>query len=427
MPTDQPDVPRSPSEGSPEPVTRASRNPYRAILTIPGAARFSSAGALARLPMSMVGIGIVLMLQQIYGSYALGGRVSAAYIVAQAICSPQIARLVDRQGQRRVMLPLFVGTCVSLVALILCAQLRAPEILLYVFAVTTGATIGSVGSMVRARWSYLVTDPRTLHTAYSFEAAVDELCFVVGPMLATILATSVTPVAGLVVPLVAVAVGGFAFVSLRATEPPPSVPVPGEKRPSVLLNLGMLAVIAVFVGMGTVFGATDVATIAFAEEAGHEALAGVILGVFATGSLISGLLYGAKHWLSPLWLRFVLGMVLLAVGVSLFFFVTSLPVLAVVMFVTGFAIAPTLINGNNLVQVLVPPSQLTEGLTWVGTALGVGVSVGTSVGGARIDAAGAHGGFEVVVLAAAFSVVVTLAAAGTLRRRTAAAPTSEAV
>lgn len=401
---------------------KPSRNPYAAILAIPGAKRFSAAGAIARLPMSMVGIGIVLMLQQIYDSYALGGRVSAAYIVAQAICSPQIARLVDRKGQSRVMRPLFVVTCVSLLGLIVCAGLRAPEATLYVFAVLTGASIGSVGSMVRARWSHLLDDPRQVHSAYSFESAVDELCFVIGPMLATVLATSVTPTAGLVVPLVAVLVGGFWFLSSRSTEPPPIVPVVGERRRSVLLNGGMLTVIGVFIGMGAIFGATDVATIAFAEEAGHEALAGAILGVFALGSLISGLLYGAKHWVSPLWIRFVVGMLLLTVGVILFFFVTSLGALAAVMFVVGFAIAPTLINGNNLVQELVPHSQLTEGLTWVGTALGVGVSVGTSVGGQRIDIGGAHAGFEVVAIAAAFCALVTLVAIPVLRRPARSAP-----
>lgn len=409
-------MPEDPQQ--PQTVVKPSRNPYRAILAIPGAKQFSAAGAIARLPMSMVGIGIVLMIQQIYDSYALGGRVSAAYIIAQAICSPQIARFVDRKGQSRIMRPMFAITAASLVALILCAALRTPQVWLYVFAVLTGATIGSVGSMVRARWSHLLGDPRKLHSAYSFESAVDELCFVIGPMLATILATSVTPTAGLIIPLLAVTIGGFWFLSLRATEPPPTMPEHGVTHRSVLLNGGMLAVIAVFIGMGTIFGATDVATIAFAEEAGHEPLAGAILGVFALGSLISGLLYGAKHWLSPLWKRFAVGMVALAVGVALFVFVTSLPMLAVVMFVTGFAIAPTLINGNNLVQLLVPPSQLTEGLTWVGTALGVGVSIGTSVGGQRIDAAGAHAGFEIVLVAGALSVLVTLASLWTLRRRT---------
>ena len=411
---------------TPEPApAKASRNPYGALLAIPGTKQFSGSGALARLPMSMVGIGIVLMIQQTTGSYGLAGRVSAAYIVAQAICSPQIAKLVDRKGQARVMRPMFVVTSLSLLGLILSTALGAPEAFLYLFAVLTGASVGSVGSMVRARWSNLLADPRKLHSAYSFESAVDELCFVVGPMLATILATSVAPTAGLIVPLVAVVVGGFWFLSLRETEPPVSIPVAGVKNRSVLLNGGMLAVIAVFIGMGAVFGATDVATIAFAKEAGHEAMAGVILGVFAAGSLISGLLYGAKHWLSPLWKRFAVGMLALAVGVTLFFFVTSLPILAAVMFVAGFAISPTLINGNNLVQLLVPPSQLTEGLTWVGTALGVGVSVGTSVAGARIDEAGSHAGFTVVVVAAGIAVLVMLASLTTLRSRTAGSTVTE--
>ena len=398
-------------------ATKPSRNPYAAILAIPGAKRFSGAGALARLPMSMVGIGILLMLQEIHGSYALGSRVSAVYIVAQAIASPQIARLVDRHGQSRVMRPMLVATTLSLLSLVACAVLQAPEATLYVFAVLVGGTIGSVGSMVRARWSYLLEDKRQLHSAYSFESAVDELCFVIGPMLATVLATSVAPAAGLVVPILAVSIGGTWFLSSRATEPPPSPRVEGVHHRSVLLNGGMVAIIVVFVGMGAIFGAVDVATIAFAEEAGHEALAGVILGVFAAGSLVSGLAYGAKHWLSPLWSRFVVGMLLLAAGVSLFLFVTSLPVLGIVMFLVGFAIAPTLINGNNLVQILVPPAQLTEGLTWVGTALAAGVSLGMSVGGQQIDDGGAHAGFMVVMIAGALSAVVTLAFLPVLRRR----------
>ncbi|MCB7135018.1 MFS transporter [Cellulosimicrobium marinum] len=393
-----------------------SRNPYRAVLTTPGAWRFSAAALVARLPMSMVGIGTILMIQGIHGEYALAGRVAAVLIVVQAVCSPQIARLVDRVGQRRVMLPLLAVTTVGLGGLILSAVLEAPEWTLYVFAALAGGTQGSYGSMVRARWTYALDDPSRLHTAYSLESALDELVFVVGPVLATVLATSVSPAAGLVVPLVAVVVGGLWFLSQRATEPPLVVPEPGVRQRSAMRSTGMVVLAVIFVAMGIVFGATDVSTIAFAEEQGQQGAAGIILGVFASGSLVSGLVYGARHWVSPLWRRFVLGIVGLAVGVTLFFFVTSLPVLAAVMFVTGFAIAPTLINGNGLVQNLVAPHQLTEGLAWVGTSLGVGVSIGSSVAGSRIDAAGAHAGFEVVVAAALLAVVLALAALRSLQR-----------
>src|SRR5690606_37330182 len=95
------------TEEAPPGTARAtSRNPYRDVLSLPGAWRFSAAALVARLPMSMVGIGTILMIQGIYGQYALAGRVAAALVVAQAIVSPQIARLVDRTGQRAVMLPM---------------------------------------------------------------------------------------------------------------------------------------------------------------------------------------------------------------------------------------------------------------------------------------------------------------------------------
>ncbi|WP_028051250.1 MFS transporter [Cellulomonas sp. URHD0024] len=391
-------------------------SPYRDVLTRPGALAFSASGVLARLPMSMVGIGIVLMVSSLYGSYGLAGAVSAVYVVSQAICSPQLSRLVDRRGQSRVMSPAVAIAAFGLVWLITTALLQLPAGFLFVGAVITGSAIGSFGSLVRARWASLLgTDAHRMHTAYSLESALDELVFVVGPVAATLLATGVAPTAGLVVPLVAMVGGGYWFLSLRGTEPP-SAPV-GSPRPrgSVLAKPGMAVLAVVFVAMGSIFGATDVSTVAFADEFGSKGLAGVILAVFALGSLISGLLYGTRQWKRPLYLRFANGMVLLAVGVCFFFFVHSLVALAAVMFVTGFAIAPTLINGNGLVQELVPRARLTEGLTWVGTSLGVGVSVGSSVAGARIDDAGSHAGFLVVVVAAGLAVVATLASLRTLR------------
>ncbi len=197
-----------------------------------------------------------------------------------------------------------------------------------------------------------------------------------------------------------------------------------DKVKSVLLNPALLCVIAIFICVGGLFGATDVSTIAFADEQGQKSQAGIILGIFALGSGISGLGYGARQWASPLWKRFIIGIVGLAVGVSLFLFATSIWVLAGVMFVTGFAISPTLINGNNLVQLVVSPRQLTEGLTWVGTALGAGVAMGSALGGAQIDRFGAHAGFYIVMYAAAISVVVALIAIPSLRKRTATQPHS---
>lgn len=392
--------------------------PYREVLSRPGALAFSSAGVIARLPISMVGIGIVLMVSSLYGSYGLAGRVSALYVVTQAIASPQLARLVDRHGQARVMRPAIAVSAIGLAGLVVSALVHAPSLALYLAAAITGATIGSFGALVRARWSHLLDDARDVHTAYSLESALDELVFIIGPVLATYLATGVRPVAGLVVPIVAMIGGGYWFLAQHRTQPPTRALAHGARPGSVLRSPGMAVVVLVFVGMGSIFGATDVATVAFAEEQGSKSSAGMILAVFAFGSMISGLGYGLRHWLSPLWKRFALGIVLLAVGVSLFFLVASLPALAAVMFVTGFSIAPTIINGNGLVQYFVGAERLTEGLTWIGTALGLGVSVGSSIAGNLIDARGSHGGFLVVVASAVFAVLATLVSLRTLRAGT---------
>ena len=389
--------------------------PYRAILARPGAPSFSAAAALARLPMSMVGIAIVLVVSSLYDSYGLAGRVSAVYVVATAVAAPQLGKLVDRFGQGRVMPPFVVLSVVGMAVLAVAAATKAPEPWLYVGAALSGWAC-AFGSMVRARWTHTLRDePRLVHTAFSFESVIDELVFVVGPVVATFLATGPQPAVALALPALALLGGGLWLSAQRGTEPP--VAGRDEPRPggSVLRRPGMAMLLVVFVGMGSIFGSTDVATVAFAEEQGSKGSAGVVLAIFALGSLLAGLAYGARHWQSPLAVRFAVTIVLLALGACLFLVVGSLPALAGVMFVVGFTISPSIVSGNALVQALVPPERLTEGLAWVGTALSVGVSVGSAVAGDRVDAMGAHGGFLVVVVAAGAVVVAMLLAYRGLR------------
>lgn len=391
--------------------------PYREILRKPGALAFASAGTLARLPISMVGIGIVLLISDRYGSYGLAGQVSAVFIIAQSVAAPQISKLVDRYGQAKVMRPAIAISMTALVALSMVAYARMPIWLVMLLAVVVGLTMGSMGALVRTRWNAVVDTPRQLQTAYSLESVLDEVCFMVGPVLATILAASVHPLAGLAVAISAAVVGGYAFLAQTATEPAPAGRA-GEahERTSLLRIRSMLVLIVVFVCVGAIFGANDVATVAFAEEAGSKALSGPILACFAGGSLLGGLFYGTRNWQASLWRRFAIGIVLLAMGVSLFFFTTSIGMLAGVMVVVGVVIAPTLITGNALVQEIVPAKRLTEGLTWIGTALGVGIAGGSAIAGPIIDENGGQAGF-LVATAAGVVATVTVALGLLLRRR----------
>lgn len=391
--------------------------PYLDVLKRPGAARFSAAGVLARLPISTVGIGIVLAVSATYGSYALAGRVSAVNVVVGSLCAPMLSRLVDRHGQARVMGPAVVTSAIGLAVLVWAIVTTGPEWLLYVAAAVVGATMGSMGALVRARWSHVLDSPTQVHTAFSWESTLDELVFMIGPVLATALATGVTPTGGLVLAAVAGVFGGWLLLSQRSTEPPPRLG--GGHHTGRLVTGPLLVLVVSFIGMGTVFGATDVSVVAFAEELGRKPLAGAVLAMFAFGSAIGGFYYGARSWPGPLWRRYGVGMVALGVGVSLFSLVNSILALALVMIGVGLSIAPTIITGNALVARLVPEGRLTEGLTWVGTSLGVGVSVGSWAGGSLIDRSGSDGGFAVVMIAGGVAVVTTLAALPALRRATA--------
>ncbi len=390
--------------------------PYREILARPGALQFTLAGLIGRLPISMVGLGIVLMVSALYGSYGLAGRVSAVFVVVQALCSPQLAKLIDRYGQARVMRPSLAVACLSTSGLVVAAVGHAPEPVLYATAALGGATIGSIGSLVRARWSGVLSTPAQIHTAYSLESALDELTFVGGPVIATLLATSVTPWSALVVPIVAAAVGGYWLLSQRATEPAPTGRSRHGARTGPLLGPSFLALLVIFVAAGVVFGGIDVAVVAFTAERGVPGLAGPVLASVALGSLVAALGYGARPWASPLWLRLVAGTALLTAGTAGLLFVDSVPALAGVGFLAGFAIAPTVVNGNAFVQLLAPPQRLTEGFTWLSAAIGVGVSVGASVSGTLIDRYGSPGGFAVVSVAAGTALGVGLLAVPVLRR-----------
>lgn len=402
--------------------------PYQVILSRPGAWQFSLAGLIGRFPASMVGIGIILMVSEIYGeasatSYGMAGRVSAVFVAAHALCSPQLAKLIDRFGQARVMRPALAVACSALTFLIIAAVNRAGEPFLLAAAALGGASIGSIGALVRARWVAVARSPKEMHTAYSLESVLDEVTFVVGPVVATTLATAVAPWSGLAVPIVAALLGGYWFLSMRDTEPVPSgrrradTTSPDEARAELSLPVDvMVAVAAVFCATGAIFGAVDVSVVAFAEEAGSKGLAGPVLAAFAGGSLVAGFVYGSRAWSRPLWWRFVVGACVLAVGTGMLLLANSLWLLAIIGFVLGLSIAPTLINGNALIQGAVPPSRLTESLSWLGAAIGVGVSLGAWLSGAAVDAVGSHGGFLVSSAAGATALVIALAGLAPLRR-----------
>src|SRR6202042_3682998 len=132
---------------------------------------------------------------------------------------PRLARLVDSHGQRRILLPLLAVFVLSTAGLITAVELRLPTWAFFAPGAIAGATMPSLGAMVRARWSVLLAGSPRLHAAFSFESVADELCFILGPAAVTLLATEAFPAFGVGVAAVLCLVGTLWFAAERGTEP----------------------------------------------------------------------------------------------------------------------------------------------------------------------------------------------------------------
>ncbi|MFK0122931.1 MFS transporter [Streptomyces nigra] len=392
--------------------------PYRRLFARPGALAFTAANLAARLPMGMLSVSAVVMIAGTRGSYALAGAVTATGLAATAVVAPWIARLVDRYGQARVAVPATLLAALGSISLVLCVRYGAPAWTLFASYAAT-ATTPNTGGMSRARWAHLLKDDAgALHTANSFEQAVDELCFMLGPVLAAFLCGAVFPEAGTLVAVTLLVTGVLAFAAQRSTEPPAHGPA-STSGPAPLRAPGMPALLAVCLALGAVFGATEVVTLAFADEQGHRAAAGAVLGLQAAGSCAAGLLYGRLRLTGSPERRYpwcVAAMTALLVLPAVAAGTGSLVFLAGALLIAGMATAPTMITNMALVQRRTPPGRLNEGMTLAVTALLGGIACGSAAGGFTTDHLSPSAGYAVPVVAAGVALVVA-ALAPVLGRR----------
>jgi predicted MFS family arabinose efflux permease len=294
----------------------------------------------------------------------------------------------------------------------------APQWTWFALSGLTGACGPSIGALIRARWA-AVLDAERRQTAFALESVIDEVVFVVGPPLVTVLATLVSPPAGFLTGILIAVVGGLWLSRLRSTEPPLHEPEPGPRttRRPAALGKAVLLVCAAYIAVGAVFGAIDVVVVAFARAEGAAPLAGVALACYAGGSLVAGLVYGLLRLSGTLAGRFVGCAVAFALAAQGMLLIGSLGLLLPIAFLAGLTIAPVLISGTSLVESRVPRRALTEALSWTNTGLTLGVTAGSALAGMAVDAWGAQSAFAVPAMAAGLAGVVALLGAPLLRTR----------
>lgn len=395
-------------------------NAYREIFTAPGTKAFSSAGLLARLPLPLTHMGILTMLSETTGAYALSGLVAGTFTFSMAFLGPQVSKAVDRHGQSRV-LPLATGVSVlGLAALLLCATTGAPNWTLFLCALLAGL-MPSMSAMVRARWTEIYRGTPRLTTAYSMESVVDELTYVISPALAVVLSTALFPQAAPLFAGLLLLVGVALFVPQKSTEPPVKEQDAHAGGASAIRSAPVLLLALVLLCGGAVPGMVDTMGLAFAEEQGNKSLAGLVFAVYAVGSGLSGLLFGARQPAVPLPRLLLVGVGGTALTTLPFLFVDGVAGMVVVVFFAGVFFAPTMVVIMGIVERTTPEHQLTEAMTWMIAGLQSGVAIGAAVTGVVYDRFGTIAGVSVALAAGAGALLLTLCALPMLRARLARA------
>ena len=415
--------------------TSSSRPGYGKLLRTRGAWTFLLPGFAARQPFAMLTLSLVLLVRHTTGSYGAAGAVAAVTGVSMALSAPYGGRLADRHGQRSVLLPGVLVHTAAALALTALALADAPLWTLFALAVPTGASVPQVGPMVRARWGVKLHGSPLMVTATAFESVTDELTFVLGPLLATALCTTVHPAAGLLTEAGLTLVGGILFAAQRGTQPVPGKHLhagaegaaAGAGRHagggSATGVPGVRVLVVAFLGIGSVFGGMQVALAAFTESIGEPGLNGVLYGVFAAGNMLSGLVCGAIAWKVAPQRRLLVGYTALALTASGLWAAHSVLVLAGLGLLVGMCIAPALITGYTLVESLVPAGARTEAFTWLTGAVALGQAAAVTIAGQLEDRFWGGAGF-LVPMGGTLLALATLVA---LRSHLAARPRGRTV
>lgn len=423
---------------------------YSRLFSFNGAKAFCVAGAIARLPMSMIALGIVLALNHLYNNWTIAGAMSASYVLAQAAVTPVYAKLFDRFGQRKVGVIALSAQVIAMISFAFAALFKVSLVLLFVLAIVMGVTQFAFGALVRTRWAYTLRaedDDSLLNVAYALESGIDEIVFILGPILAAWLATSVHPVSQLFVPVFASGLGGAWFFSLKNTQPAvlKVVEVPtaaaedvdvliasqkedeiskdyvasqkqeakrsfvdkfslnqlhnhrSKKRgKNVLLYRGIIPLVLMFVVFNMSFSAFDVSVTAAMKAQGLDHFIGMQLALFACGSLVGAIIFGSHKFRGSNWSHLIVFLTVLTVGFMLMSLnIDRLMFMSVFEVLSGLCVSPIFATGNLIVKATVPEESLTEGLSWLPTASAVGCSLGSMAAGAAIDSWNSHAGMMV--------------------------------
>jgi MFS family permease len=397
--------------------------PYADLLRVPLMAPLFAATVLARLPVGINGLAVVLFLRTQTGSFAVAGAAAGALALGAGIGAPVAARLIDALGPR-VLLALAGGHAAALVALVALGAAQAPDVALVGVSGIAGLLLPPVSSVMRTLYPRVLGhSPALLQSAFALDSVLTEILFVLGPLLVALFVAVADAGAALVASAVAVAAGTTLFLVV--------LPAVGEEERAeahaasagplgALRSPGIRTLVLAMLPVGFAFGAIEVAIPAFADSEGRPELAGVLLAVWSVASVAGGLAYGARPRRAPLTAVHLRMAALLPFGLLPVALATSPAVMALLVLPAGIFIAPLLATRNELAGRVAPPGSTTEAVTWPLTALVSGIALGAASAGALIDASGWRAAALAGIAAAFVGALISVGRRATLRAPAAA-------
>ncbi|MGH3928865.1 MAG: MFS transporter [Pseudonocardiaceae bacterium] len=394
---------------------------YREVFAVPHLSGLLFWALAGRLHLACTALAITFLVAGWTGSYTLAGVVVGALTVCQSVAAPWWGRIADRGHAVGLVAVTSLGYSAGLAVLAALPTLLSAAYwpVAVAVAAATGLALPPVNQIVRAGWARLVL-PALRDSVYTVEATLQELLFVIGPLAiaATVALAGPTPGTLLVAGFVLVGGLGFAVMLRRAGlgGSPSETSAPGRvRRRSVLAEPGLAALVAV---MGLLVGgliATDLVITAWARERGEPFLAGVLAAVWALGSLLGGLVAGARSTVAPPRLVLRLGAVLtgMVALVAVLAGSGSAVLFGAVLFLGGTAIAPALGAVYGAIAQRAPQRRHAEAFGWQSTASTAGTALAAPAVGICLDRLGPPAGAAVAALALAIAMAIVALAGAT--------------
>ena len=354
---------------------------YRELFAQPMLRRLAVADVCARLPQGMVSLTLLLVAAQ-HASMAVAGLVVAGYTLGQAATGPVRGRLADRRGLVPVAAVCTAGYALALAALLSAALSAAPAWILISTATVAGLVNPPLSPGLRSLWS-AHTPARLMPTAFALDAAVFDLAYITGPVLASVLAVGLAPAAAVAVLL---ALTGAALITIAGPSSQPEHPSaqPEHREPPAttrsrfgpLRSAALRRLLIIGALTNAALSATEVALTAYARY--HHALwaSGPLLAGISIGSIGGSVFLANRGYrLSRLLAGYAIGLIVLtAAGLYA-------PLLAVVTPLAGLCLGPSLATLFGAAARAAPPGHGTETQAWLNSIMNGGAAGGAALAG----------------------------------------------